>query len=268
MNPTDEVLAKAELPETAGSDDWLNKFDERYRAALKDVRRPSNQLKPAENLCSSDGELNERFDDLPRPRPLPKQVEDLLSQSTQHFDDEATERTIIRYRLLAIESQIQKRGARRFARYLIAICIGAAVILAWQSYGVATKQVIATKAPELGWSAETRQMIADWAQQLGWTKPRAGAESTAVQPSVAETQKVQQLEAEIAAVRQTVEQRLAVEEQTVEQLAARQDQLASEITKLQAATSESLRRSQRILRQVTSQQRNGDLRHVNFRHAK
>jgi hypothetical protein len=266
MNPTDEVLAKAEIPEIAGSDDWLSKFDERYRATLKDVQRPSNQLKPRENLHSSDGELNERSDDLPRPRPLPKQVEDLLSQSTQHFDDEASERTIIRYRLLAIESEIQKRGAREFARYLIAICIGAAVIWAWQSYGAATKRVIATRAPELGWSPETRQMIADWAQQFGWTKPRAGDESTAVQSSVAESHhKVQQLEADITAVRQTVEQRFKVEQQTVEQLAARQDQLVSEITKLQAATSESLRRSQRILRRVASQQRNVDLR---LRHVK
>jgi hypothetical protein len=265
MNPTDEVLAKAEFPEMAGSGDWLSKFDERYRAALKDVQRPSNQLKPVENLYSSDGELNERFDDLPRPRPLPEQVENLLSQSSQDFDDEASERTIIRHRLLAIENEVQRRGARGFARYLIAICIGAAVILAWQSYGAATKQVIATRAPELGWSPETRQMIASWAQQFGWTKPRAGAESTAVQSSARETQKVQQLEADIAAVRQTVEQRLAAEQQTVEQLAARQDQLVSEITKLQAATSESLRRSQRILRRVASQQRNVDLR---LRHVK
>jgi hypothetical protein len=213
-------------------------------------------------LYSSDGELNERFDDLPRPRPLPKQVEDLLSQSSQHFDDEASERTIIRYRLLAIENEIRKRGARGFARCLIAICIGAAVILAWQSYGAATKQVIATKAPDLGWSPETRQMIADWTQQVGWTKPQADAESTVAQPSVAQSQKVQQLEADVAAVRQTVEQRLAAEQQTVEQLAAREDQLASEITKLQAATSESLKRSQRILRRVAAQQRNVDLRHL------
>ncbi len=104
-------------------------------------------------------------------------------------------------------------------------------------------------------------MIADRTQQFGLTKPRVGAESTPVQPSVAETQKVQQLEADIAAIRQTVEQRLAAEQQTVEQLAARQDQWVSEITKLQAETSKSLRRSQLILRRVTSQHRNVDLRH-------
>src|SRR6516225_2410655 len=148
MNPTDEVVAKTEPTEIAGSDDWLSKFDEPFRAALKDVQRASNQLKPVENLNSSDVELNERFDDLPRPRPLSEEVENLLSQSRQDLDDEASERTIIRHRLLAIENEVQKRGARGFARYLIAICIGAAVVLAWQSYGAATKQLIATRAPE------------------------------------------------------------------------------------------------------------------------
>jgi len=79
MNPTDEVGAKTETLEMAGSDDWLSKFDERFRAALKDVQRPSNQLKPVENLYSSDVELNERFDDLPHSRPLSEEVENLLS---------------------------------------------------------------------------------------------------------------------------------------------------------------------------------------------
>ena len=83
MNPTDEVVAKTEPTEIAGSDDWLSKFDEPFRAALKDVQRAGNQLKPVENLNSSDVELNERFDDLPRPRPLPEEVENLLSQSSQ-----------------------------------------------------------------------------------------------------------------------------------------------------------------------------------------
>jgi septal ring factor EnvC (AmiA/AmiB activator) len=92
--------------------------------------------------------------------------------------------------------------------------------LAWQSYGDATKQVIATTAPELGWSPEAKQTIA---------------------------QKMQQLEVDIVAVRQTMEQRLAAQQQTVEQLAARQDQMASEITKLQATDQEILEKIQRLL---------------------
>jgi hypothetical protein len=43
----------------------------------------------------------------------------------------------------------------------------AAQPLAWQSYSDAAKQVIATSAPELGWSPEAKQMIAGWVQQLG-----------------------------------------------------------------------------------------------------
>jgi hypothetical protein len=219
MNQTDEVVANTEPAEwqsagaATGPDDWLSKFDEPFRDALKDVRRAGDQQKPVENLHSSDVELNERFDDLPRPRSLPEEVENLLSQSSQDLDDETSERAIIRHRLLAIENEVRTRGVRGFARYLIAICIGAAIILAWQSYGEDTKQIIATPAPELGRAPEARQMIA---------------------------QKVQQLEVDIVAVRQTIEQRLAAEQQTVEQLAARQDQMASEITKLQAADQEIL----------------------------
>jgi hypothetical protein len=63
-------------------------------------------------------------------------------------------------------------------RYLLAICIGAAAVLAWQSYGAATRRVIATRAPELGWSPETKQMIASAIQEVGWTTP-ADPEPTA-----------------------------------------------------------------------------------------
>jgi hypothetical protein len=236
MNQTDEVVASTEPAElqsagaAASPDDWLSKFDEPFRDALKDVRRASDQQKPVGNLHSSDVELNERFDGLPRPRSLPENVENLLSQSSQHIDDETSERTIIRHRLLAIENEVRKRGAQGFSRYLIAICIGAAIILAWQSYGEDTKQIIVTPAPELGSSPEVNQMIA---------------------------QKVQQLEVDIVAVRRAMEQRLAAEQQTVEQLAARQDQMASEITKLQSPASKSLRRSRGLLRRVASKNRLG-----------
>src|SRR5215472_15139349 len=65
-------------------------------------------------------------------------------------------------------------------RFLVAICVGVAAILAWQSYGEAAKQIIAIKAPELGWSPQTKQMIASAIQQVGWTTP-AGPEPTAPQ---------------------------------------------------------------------------------------
>ena len=161
----------------------------------------------------------------------------------------------------APESQAKRRASRAFVRYLVAICIGIVGTLAWQSYGEATKQIIATRAPELGWSPEVKQMIASLVQQLGWTKPPAGAENVAVQLSAPKTpqaataaqavpeiaastskapiapsleQQVKQIEADISAAQQTLEQRLAALHQTVEQLAVGQDQVLREIAKLQA----------------------------------
>jgi hypothetical protein len=90
---------------------------------------------------------------------------------------EASERKAIHDHLVAIEKEMKRRGSRGLARYLAAILIGVAATLAWQSYGDATKRMIATKAPELSWSPEAKQMIASWT--LGWTKPPAGSEKQA-----------------------------------------------------------------------------------------
>jgi hypothetical protein len=298
MNPTDEVAAKPEVAErqsadagTGSNDVLLRKFDERFRATLKDLQRTGDQRKPVEDLRISDGELNERLSDLPHPSPQRKFAEDvqnILSQISHHLDYETSQRATINRRLLAIEDEVKKPGSRGTARYLIAICVGAAAVLAWQSYGAATKAAIATRAPELGWSPETKQMIAGWVQRLGWTEPSGGQESNAVRLSASGTpqsapteaaapssvvpgspvpssatpspaapnsiapttpatasidlQKIQQIEADIAAGRQTVEEQLTAVRQTVEQLAAGQDQMASEIAKLQGANQEILAR--------------------------
>jgi hypothetical protein len=136
---------------------------------------------------------------------------------------------------------------RGFARYMLAICIGVAATLAWQSYGQATKQIIATRAPELGWSPEAKQTIASWVEQLGWTKLPTSSETAAARPSVPETpqainvaqtagdnsatkapiassldpQQVQQIALGVAALRQSVEQ-----------VAASQTKMAAEINNL------------------------------------
>jgi hypothetical protein len=180
-------------------------------------------------------------------------VDDLLLAISRHIDDEASERKTIRNRLLAIENTMERLASRGF-RYLVAICIGVAAILAWQSYGGAAKQVIATRAPGLGWSPEAKQRIAGWMQQLGWTKPlvveskpapvtQTAPETVAAKapatPSL-DPQQVKQIEADIATVRQAVERRLGDVRATVERLAASQDQMAREIEKLQAADMEIL----------------------------
>src|SRR6516165_7328532 len=133
---------------------------------------------------------------------------------------------------------------RGFGRYTLAICTGVAATLAWQSYSQATKQIIATRVPDLGWSPEAKQTIANWVEQLGWTKPPASAEIATARPSVPEPaqiatvaqtapppqapvaasldpQQVQQLALDVAAVRQSVEQ-----------VAASQTKMAAEIDNL------------------------------------
>src|SRR5262245_65276250 len=81
--------------------------------------------------------------------------------------------------LKPVRQREKRRGSRGFVRFLVAICIGVAGTLAWQSYGEAIKQIIATRAPELGWSPEAKQTIASSIQWLGWTKPPANPENAA-----------------------------------------------------------------------------------------
>src|SRR6516162_6951253 len=78
------------------------------------------------------------------------------------------------------QKNLEATTSRRFVRYLVAICIGVAGTLAWQAYGEEAKRIMATRAPDLGWSPEVRQTIANW------TKPLAGP--TAARPPVQETQ--------------------------------------------------------------------------------
>jgi len=134
---------------------------------------------------------------------------------------------------LVAEFFIQMRDPRGFARF--AVLIGVAATLAWQSYGDAAKQVIATKAPELGWSPEAKQMIASWT--LGWTKPPAGPEKIAPEtvapkappaPSLDPAQ-VQQITRSLAAVRETLQE-----------LAGSQRSMARDIARLESAVAEIL----------------------------
>jgi hypothetical protein len=239
MNPADEMAAKIEAPEsTSAPADFGQKLDE--HASLRDLERAGDQHRPVEDLHS------------------------LLLRISHHLDYETSERSTIYYRLLAIDAQakrIEKQTKRRIlralVRYLVAMCIAVAGTLAWQSYGETTKQIIATKAPELGWSPEAKQMIAGWVQELGWTKPLEGPDASPVRLPVAETPQVMpvaQTAPEAAAPKapaapsidpeqvQQITRNLTALQQSVEQLAAAQNQMARQITSLQAADLEILNR--------------------------
>ncbi len=231
MNPADEMAAEL-VAAVAGSDHTSDEH-----ASLKDFK-PTSHQRPVEDLHN------------------------LLLRISHHLDYETSERKANYHRLLAIddrtkraiESLTKRRASRAFVRYLIAICIGVAGTLAWQSYGESTKQIIATTAPELGWSPEAKQMIASWVQQLGWTKPLAGLESAAVRPSAPQLVPAAQVAPETVASKapavpsldteqvQQIALALAALRQSVEQIAGGQDQMAREIARLQAADVEILER--------------------------
>jgi hypothetical protein len=228
MNPVEEEAANKEPTErpsagaVAGSVDKLN---EQLPVSAEHSLHPSHQPKAGEDL------------------------HELLSAISHRLDHESAEQKAIFDRLGAIENQTKRRGSRGFARFLLAICIGVAGTLAWQSYGEATKQIIATRAPELGWSPEAKQMIAGWVQQLGWTKPPAGPENTAVRPSALETPQsapVAQTAPENVPPKapaaasldpeqmQQLTRSLTTLQQIVLQLAAGQDRMAREMARLES----------------------------------
>jgi hypothetical protein len=114
--------------------------------------------------------------------------------------------------LLAGEpSVVRPRPRRRPGRFLIAFCIGVAATLAWQSYGDAAREIIASSYP-----------------QLGWLAPQAAAAQAAPTTIAAATASLDQQELKtvslgLAAVRQRVDQLAA-------QVAAGQDQMTRDFT--------------------------------------
>jgi cell division protein FtsB len=136
---------------------------------------------------------------------------------------------------MKLEGDMKRRGSRGLTRFLIAICLGIAGTLAWQSYGEVTKQIIATRAPELGWSPGAKQMIASSIEWLGWTKS-PNLENTAPQ-TVAP--KGTATSVDPAQVQQMV-QNLAALREMVQELTAGQDQTTREIAKLESAVVEIL----------------------------
>ena len=237
MDPAAEMPAKIEAPEsTSAPADFGHKLDERGSAS--DLGPAS---RPVEDLHS------------------------LLLRISHHLDYETSERSTIYYRLLAIdaqakriENQTKRRALGALGRYFVVICLAVAGTLAWQSYGEATKQIVATSAPELGWSPQAKQMIASWVQELGWTKPSEARDTSSARLPVADTPQgipVAQTTPEGVAPKepaapaidpeqvQQITRSLTTLHQSVEQLAATQDQMAQRIASLQAAELEILNRT-------------------------
>jgi hypothetical protein len=210
MNPADKMAAKIEPAERprAGVAGSIDKLDEQLRVSVEALLHPSPSRPPVEEL------------------------DDLLSAINHHLGEESSERKAIFRSLTAIGNEIRGRHSPGFARYLVAICVGVAAALLWQSYGEAAKRMIATKTLEFGWSPETKQIIASWVPDAA-----ANVASTLKVPAASspDPQQLQQIAAHIAAVQQAVERQLGDVQVTIQQLAAGQDQIARQITELQTA---------------------------------
>ena len=112
---------------------------------------------------------------------------------------------------------LRKRASRGLARFLITFCIGIAATLAWQSYGDAAREMIASSSP-----------------QLSWLAPQAAPAQTPpnMVASAAPSPDQEQLKAMLLG--------LAAMRQRVDQLAAGLEQTTHEIAKLRAAQQEVL----------------------------
>jgi hypothetical protein len=144
-------------------------------------------------------------------------------------------------------SSLGRRTLRNFARFLMVACVGVAATLAWQSYGGAAKDMIASWAPQLGWSpslpATNLPPGPDSAAQqpsppaIQASAPEAApAQAGAVAPAAETVAPTAPASAPIELQQlNTMARDLAALRQTTEQLAAGQEQMAREIAKLKTA---------------------------------
>jgi hypothetical protein len=103
-----------------------------------------------------------------------------------------------------------------FTRILIALCVGAAAILVWQSYGDAARRIIASSF-----------------SQLGWMAPR----TTPIAYGPSDQRRFTAISTDLDAIRQLVDRIAVAQEQITrdfDQLMGSQEQLMYEISKLNA----------------------------------
>jgi methyl-accepting chemotaxis protein len=141
----------------------------------------------------------------------------------------------------------RRRALRTLSSLPIAVCIGVAATLAWQSYGDAAREMIANAHPQLGWLAPQGGPVTQNA-------PDAVAVATPTAPAF-DQQQFHAIAIDLEAMHQgidriapgivagqeqiarSIDRIAATQEQmarTVDQLTASQEQVMREITKLQA----------------------------------
>lgn len=119
------------------------------------------------------------------------------------------------------EPSLGRRAFRALFRFLIAVGLGIGGTLAWQAYGDAARQMIATAYPErLGWIAPPASTTAPAPQSA-----RAALASAAPSAPSVDEEHLKAMAADLAAMRQSVEQLAG-------QVASGRQQVSDEIAKL------------------------------------
>jgi hypothetical protein len=126
----------------------------------------------------------------------------------------------------------RKRVPLALARFLITFSLGVAAAVAWQFYGDAASEMLASSFPQVRWSAPRAEPAA----------PNAPETITLVQPAAPappspDRQQLSAISLDLDAVRQSIDRLSSSLEQmthNVGQLVAGQVQVTREITKLQA----------------------------------
>jgi hypothetical protein len=131
---------------------------------------------------------------------------------------------------VAVRPSFGRRASRAFLRYLIACGIGVVGTLAWQAYGDAARQTVATWGEQHGvpmaWLSYAEPAKADSPPAQAAPSAQAAPES-----APASSSDVQQLKTMTLGLGST----LGAVRERIEQLAAAQQQTANDVAKLQAA---------------------------------
>jgi hypothetical protein len=173
--------------------------------------------------------------------------------------------------LLGEKPPLGRRATRAVIRFLIAVCVGIAGSLAWQSYGGVAREMIANRVPQLAWisSRPVTSQAPGPAAATGQAASAPAFEASAPQPAAAQAAPMAQAATDTppAAAAQALPVAQAAPEQTaattaapaapaarspdqpqldavardigalrqsVEQLATRQEQMSRDMAKLQA----------------------------------
>jgi len=113
---------------------------------------------------------------------------------------------------------LRRRVSRFIGRFLTAFCIGVAATLAWQSFGDAAREVIASSSPWLGWLAPQAAPV---------------AQSAPAAPS-ADQEQINAMLFSLGGVRQRVDQIAAQIAAGQDHVTRGQEQTTADIIKLQA----------------------------------